>query len=66
MVLLILSTILFVSTWLISALSLTISCHLHLLGEFASFSSRALRCAVVGLRYLQFHFQGALCYEISS
>jgi hypothetical protein len=33
-----------VSTWLISALSLNISCHLLLLGEFASFCSRDFRC----------------------
>ena len=32
--------------WLISALSLIISCHLLLLGEFVSFCSRAFRCAV--------------------
>ena len=46
LVLLILCIVLFVSTWLISALSLIISCHLLLLGEFASFCSRAFRCAV--------------------
>ena len=44
--LLILCIVFFVSIWLISALSLTISCLLLLLGEFASFCSRALRCAV--------------------
>ena len=43
---LILCTVLFVSTWLISALSLIISCLLLLLGEFASFSSRPFRCVV--------------------
>jgi hypothetical protein len=43
---LILSIVLLVSTWLISPLSLIISCHLLLLGEFASFSSRAFRCIV--------------------
>jgi hypothetical protein len=48
---LILSIVLFVSTWLISVLSLTISCSLLLLGEFASFSSRASRCAVNLLVY---------------
>ena len=37
---------LFVSTWLISALSFTISCHPFLLGKFASF-----RCAVKLLVY---------------
>ena len=42
----ILYIVLFVSIWLISALSLIISCHLLLLGEFASFCSRALRDAV--------------------
>jgi hypothetical protein len=36
----------FVSNWLISALSLIISCCLLLLGVFASFCSRAFRCAV--------------------
>jgi hypothetical protein len=48
---LILCIVLFVSTWLISALSLTISCCLLILGEFASFSSRAFRCAVKLLVY---------------
>ena len=43
--------VLFVSTWLISALSLIISCRLLLLGVFASFSSRASRCAVRLLVY---------------
>ena len=37
---------LFVFTWLISALSLIISCCLLLLGEFVSFCSRAFICAV--------------------
>ena len=41
----------FVSTWLISALSLIISCLLLLLGEFDSFCSRAFRCAVKLLIY---------------
>jgi hypothetical protein len=36
----------FVSTWLISALSLIISGHLLLLGVFGSFCSRAFSCAV--------------------
>ena len=40
-----------VSTWLISALSLIISYRLLLLGEFASFRSRASRCAVRLLVY---------------
>jgi hypothetical protein len=43
---LILCIVLFVSNWLISALSLIISCGPLLLGEFASFYSRAFRCAV--------------------
>ena len=46
LVLLILCSILFVSNWLISVLSLTISCPLLLLGVFASFCSKAFRCAV--------------------
>jgi hypothetical protein len=48
---LILCIVLFVSTWLISALSLIISCHLLLLGEFASFCSRAFMCSVKLLVY---------------
>jgi hypothetical protein len=48
---LILCIVLFVSTWFISALSLIVSCHLLLLGEFASFCSRAFRCAVKLLVY---------------
>ena len=36
----------FVSIWLFSALSLTISCLLLLLGVFASFCSIVLRCAI--------------------
>ena len=43
---LILCMVLFVSTWLISALSLSISCHILFLGEYASFCSRAFRCAL--------------------
>ena len=43
---LILWIFLLVSTWLISPLSLIISCCLLLLGEFASFCSRAFRCVV--------------------
>jgi hypothetical protein len=43
---LILCIVLFLSTWLIPALILIIFCHLLLLGEFASFCSRAFRCAV--------------------
>jgi hypothetical protein len=43
--------VLFVWTWLILALSLIISCLLLLLGEFASFCSRAFRCAVKLLVY---------------
>ena len=45
LVLSILYILLFVSIWLISDLSLIISCHLLLLGKFASFCSRASRCA---------------------
>jgi len=51
LVLLILSMVLFFSTWLISALSLIISCLLLLQGVFASFCSRAFRCAVKLLIY---------------
>ena len=47
----ILSIVLFVYTWLISALNLFISCCLLLLGEFASFCSRAFRCDVKPLLY---------------
>ena len=36
----------FVSTLLLSVLSVIISCHLFLLGEFASFCSRTFRCAI--------------------
>ena len=43
--------VLFGSTWLIPALSLIISCWLLLLGEFASFCSRAFRCVVKPLVY---------------
>ena len=46
LVLLILCIVLYVSTWLISAQSLIISCHLLLLSEFDSFCSRAFRCGV--------------------
>jgi hypothetical protein len=42
LVLLILCIVLFVSTWLISAMSLIISYHLLLLSVFASFCSGAL------------------------
>jgi hypothetical protein len=38
--------VLFVSIWLISALSLNISHYLLLFGEFASFWSRAFRCTL--------------------
>ena len=48
---LILWIVLFLSTWLISAPSLIISCYQLPLGEFASFSSRAFRCAVRLLVY---------------
>ena len=46
LVCLILCIVLFVSTWLNSALSLIISCHLFLFSEFASFCFRAFQCAV--------------------
>jgi hypothetical protein len=48
---LILCIVLFVSTWLISALSLIISCCLLILGELAPFCSRTFRCAVKLLAY---------------
>jgi hypothetical protein len=48
---LILCIVLYVSTSLISVLSLTISCLLLLFGELASFPSRAFRCAVKLLVY---------------
>jgi hypothetical protein len=52
---LILCIVLFLSTWLISALTLIISCCLLLLGELASFCFRAFRCAF-----------GLLVYALSS
>jgi hypothetical protein len=58
LVLKILCIVFFVSIWLISALTLTISCLLLLLGDFESFCSRALRCAVISVRSLQFLYQG--------
>ena len=45
LVLLILHILLFVSTWLVSALSLIICCLVHLLGVFSYFCSRAFRYA---------------------
>jgi len=51
LVLLILCIVLFVSTWLISVLSLIIPGPLLFLGIFASFCSRAFRCAVNLLMY---------------
>jgi hypothetical protein len=56
LVLLILCIVLFVSSWLISTLSLIISCCLLLLGEFPSFCSRAFRCAVKLLVYTLYTF----------
>ena len=53
---LILCIVLFVFIWLISAPSLIISCCLLLLGEFASFYSRAFRCAVKMLVYALSNF----------
>jgi len=41
--------------WLISALSLIVSCFLLLLGVFASFCSRAFRCAVKPIVYAFSH-----------
>jgi hypothetical protein len=64
--------IVLVSTWLISVLSLIISCSLLQLGEFASFISRASRCAdrllvyalssfyLVALRAMSFPLRTAL------
>jgi hypothetical protein len=48
---LILCIVVFVSTWLVSVLSLIISSYMFLLGEFASFCSRAFRFAVKLLVY---------------
>lgn len=42
----ILCILLFVSIWLTSALSLSISCHLFLFNVFASFHPRGFRCAL--------------------
>jgi hypothetical protein len=56
LVLLILCIVLFASTWLISALRLIISCHILLLGVFASFCSRVFRCAAKLLVYALFSF----------
>jgi hypothetical protein len=62
---LILCVVLFVSTWLISALSLIISCPLLFLGVFASFCSRVFRYAVKLLLYaLSRFFLEALCATI--
>jgi hypothetical protein len=56
LLLLILWIVLILSTWLILALRLIISCHLLLLGEFASILSRNFRCAVRLLVYSLFSF----------
>ena len=53
---LVLCMVLIVSTWLISALSLIISCLLLLFGEFASFCSRAFWYAVKLLVYAHSSF----------
>ena len=53
---LILYIVLFISTWLISALSLMISCHILLLGVFASFCSRAFSCVAKLLVYALSNF----------
>ena len=64
---LILCIVLFVSTWLISALSLNISCCILLLGEFVSFCSRAVRCTVKLLVYARSRFfLEVISYEFSS
>ena len=55
LVMLIPCSVLFLFTWLISALSLMISCHLLPLSILASFCSIAFRCAVKLLVY-------SLCY----
>jgi hypothetical protein len=44
-------------TWLISALSLIISCYLPLLAVFASFCSRSYRCAIKLLVYALFFLE---------
>jgi hypothetical protein len=54
---LILCIFLLVSTWLISALSLIISCNLLLLGDFASFFSRDFRSSCYCVLFLLFFFQ---------
>ena len=56
LVLLILYIVLFVTIWLISTLTLIISCCLLFLGIFASLCSRAFRCAVKLLVYSLFTF----------
>jgi len=56
LVLLFLCIVLFVSIWLILALSSIISCLLFLLVVFASFCSRAFRCAVKLLIYADSYF----------
>jgi hypothetical protein len=48
--------VLFVSSWMISSPSLIISCPLLLFGEFASFCSRAFRCAVKLVVYARSSF----------
>ena len=55
---LILYIVLFVSNWLI--LALVISCHLLLLGVFASFCSRGFRCAKFLVKDLSNFFMTAL------
>jgi hypothetical protein len=74
---LILCVVRFVSTWLISALSLIISCHLLRLGIFASFCSTAFSCAVKllvyalssffseALRAVSFHLSTAFMVSVS-
>ena len=68
MVWLILCIVLYVSTWLISALSLIISCCLLLLGEFAFLCSRSFRYVVkvlvCALSLVSF-FGGTQVYSVS-
>jgi hypothetical protein len=59
--------VIFVSIWFISALSLIISCCLLFLSVFASFCSRAFKCAVKLLMYaFSIFFVGTQSYEFSS
>ena len=70
LVLFILCIVLTVSIWLISVLSLIISCPLLLLGVFASFYSRAFRCTVKLLVYAfsSFFLEAlrAMCFPLTT